>query len=412
VEPFAEINLNEYDYDLPDDRIAVFPAEQRDESRILISKPDGSIVSDIFRDLARHVPAHCTMVFNDSRVIPARLTFRKSTGSSVELLCLRPLSPSGYQAAMMSRGDCTWECMAGNKRRFKSGRLEMMLKKGEKQLHLSAENMGGRGSTLQVRFSWDDDGLMFQDVISLAGRTPLPPYIKRPDEEMDRERYQTIYSRSGGSVAAPTAGLHFTPAVLSSLAKKEIRMLHVTLHVGAGTFLPVKTRDVKQHDMHAECIQVTEKNLRALVNVQEQVLAVGTTAARTLESLYWLGVMIHEHPNVPDHMLHLGQWEPYGKDSCLTAGESFNALLHWMEQNGQTSLTASTKLMIVPGYRFRATDIMLTNFHQPRSTLLLLLAAFTGDVWRDLYRYALDQGFRFLSYGDASLFFRKDRSIS
>lgn len=412
MEPFfADINLDDYDYDLPEDRIAFYPAGKRDESRILIKRPDGTLEEGIFKDLSLYVPERCTMVFNDSRVIPARLFFRKPTGSTVELLCLRPVNPADYHTAMTACNECIWECMAGNKRRFKTGRLEMELEHGDTKILLAAENLGGKGLTLHVRFSWNSTEMTFRDIISIAGRTPLPPYIKRPDVEMDRDRYQTIYSRSGGSVAAPTAGLHFTSDVLSSLAQKDLQMVHVTLHVGAGTFLPVKSEDVRQHDMHAEYFQVTGESIRALQKMKGQVLAVGTTAVRTLESLYWLGVKIHENPDLPDDSLFLDQWEPYKRESRFTIVESFDHLLNWMDRKSRTDIGAFTKLMIVPGYRFRVTDVLLTNFHQPRSTLLLLLASFAGKEWKDVYRYALGHGFRFLSYGDATLFFKNDRLV-
>lgn len=347
------------------------------------------------------------MVFNNSRVIPARLIFHLNTGASVEIFLIKPVDPSDYHLAMQSSGSCIWQCMVGNKRRFRKEALEMDVSINGTDIVFRAEKRSFAGSIVNIRFTWDNSGVTFADILAKEGRTPLPPYIKRPDEKADKDRYQTIYSKIDGSVAAPTAGLHFTDLVLEQLRKKKVNMVHVTLHVGAGTFLPVKTPDVSQHDMHAEFFSVTYKCIENIMNANGPVIAVGTTSARTIESLYWLGVKLSK-PNIfsTDEPINLQQWEAYQLPCSLSLHQSFENLMNWMQIHQLKEIHAHTKLMIVPGYQFRVADGLLTNFHQPKSTLLLLLAAFIGNSWKDAYTYAMDKDFRFLSYGDSSLFYK------
>ena len=408
LQPFKNINPHRCTYNLPDDRIALFPKANRDESLLLVRKPDGSLGHDMFRNLADYLDSGTHLFFNNSRVIPARLIFTQPTGSKIELLCLKPIDPPEYELSLTSGSSCVWECMAGNLKKFKSESLKMNVVAGEKTLVLRAERISQNGNLVCIRFSWPDDGVTFAGILSAAGKTPLPPYIRREADENDRERYQTVYARFDGSVAAPTAGLHFTENILETLRRKDILTHEITLHVGAGTFQPIKSDSLLDHDMHDEFFQVSRDLVTLLASLVKPVAAVGTTSVRTLESLYWLGVRIvtGKNPIVKDLMLR--QWEAYELSQDIAANVSFRALDQWMGQNRVQELLASTRLMIVPGYRFRVVDTLVTNFHQPGSTLLLLVAAFIGDSWKTAYQYALDNRFRFLSYGDSSLLFGQE----
>ncbi len=402
-----DININDYDYHLPDERIALYPAYKRDLSQILIKNADGTIGHDTFRNLSNYINKDSCMVFNNSRVISARLIFHLNTGAFIEIFLIKPVDPSDYQHAMQSSGGCTWQCMVGNKRRFRKEALEMIISINGTNIVFRAEKRSFTGSIVNIKFTWDNNRVTFADILAKEGRTPLPPYIKRPDEMADKDRYQTIYSEVDGSVAAPTAGLHFTDIVLEQLRKKKVQIAHITLHVGAGTFLPVKTPDVFQHDMHAEFFSVTYECIESIMNAKGPVIAVGTTSARTIESLYWLGVKLGK-PNTfnKDEPILLQQWEAYQLPCSASIHQPFENLLNWMQLRQLKEIHAQTKLMIVPGYPFRVADGLLTNFHQPKSTLLLLLAAFIGNSWKDAYAYAMDKDFRFLSYGDSSLFYK------
>jgi S-adenosylmethionine:tRNA ribosyltransferase-isomerase len=406
VKPFENINLSDYTYDLPDDRIAAYPAENREDSLLLVRDSEGNISHDRFRNLADYLGEGSHLVFNNSRVIPARLIFSKPTGSKIELFCLAPLSPARYEASLCSTSDCIWECMVGNLKRFTGQLLHREVNVNGQQFELHAEKLKQAGNLIQIRFSWQAASVTFDRILSAIGKTPLPPYIKREPDLNDRERYQTIYSRYDGSVAAPTAGLHFTNRVFDQLAGKNISFQEVTLHVGAGTFQPIKTDQIAKHVMHAEFIQVTRPFIRQMASLNEPVIAVGTTSVRTLESLYWLGVKLLEDGNSKDGELSLDQWEAYQLRQDVEIREAFGSLDHWLDTNRLPDLFTSTRLMIVPGYRFRVVDTLITNFHQPDSTLLLLVAAFMGSSWKAAYQYALDHGFRFLSYGDSSVLFR------
>jgi S-adenosylmethionine:tRNA ribosyltransferase-isomerase len=406
VKPFENISLSDYTYILPDDRIAAFPVENREESLLLICGNERNIHHDHFRNLADYLEKGDQLVFNNSRVIPARLIFTKNTGSKIELFCLAPLDPLRYDLSLNSRGGCTWECMVGNLKRFTGSHLHLEVIISGRKIQLQAEKIKQNGNLAEIRFTWQPVGASFSEILSAIGKTPLPPYIKREPDEKDRERYQTIYSKKDGSVAAPTAGLHFTDQVLGQLKRKNITFHEVTLHVGAGTFQPIKTDILREHDMHAEFIQVSRDFISHMAALDQPVVAVGTTTVRTLESLYWMGVKVLEQDMIPAEELKLEQWEAYELRQDTGIREAFQALYKWLDHHDIKELITSTRLMIVPGYQFKMIKTLITNFHQPGSTLLLLVAAFIGDSWKDAYHYALIRGFRFLSYGDSSILFR------
>ncbi len=397
-----KIKIDEYDYDLPADRIAQHPLTGRDSSKLLVYDGKG-ISSDSFRNIGSHIPPGSHLVFNNTRVISARLLFRKGSGALVEVLCLEPLSPHSYELSFSSVDPVEWKCMIGNLKKWKGGILSMEFTSGGEVNILMAERIGQEGEAWRVKFSWSNPGLSFSEVIEASGHTPLPPYINREDETEDKYRYQTVYSEIRGSVAAPTAGLHFTDELLRSLSENGIGASNITLHVGAGTFQPVRTSDIAEHTMHCERFSVKGDTIGNLLANQGKIIAVGTTSVRTLESIYWLGVKIIADRSMQNNEAAISQWEPNREDKGISVIESLSALKNWMSEKNINKLEASTSLIIVPGYRFRMIEGMITNFHQPRSTLLLLVSAWTGNDWKKIYGYALDNGFRFLSYGDSSL---------
>jgi len=398
------INITDYDYDLPEERIAQYPVKDRDASKLLLS--DGnSISSDIFRNIDKYLPSDSLLVFNNTRVIRARLLFQKKSGAGIEILCLEPLNPVSYEISFSSESPVEWKCIIGNLKKWKTGRLSLKFNHNREEHELHAERICAEEEAWRIRFSWDKSNLSFSEVIEASGHTPLPPYITRKDAEEDSERYQTVYSAVNGSVAAPTAGLHFTDGVLKALSVKGIKNTNITLHVGAGTFQPVRTENVMQHEMHTEHFFVTNDTIDELIENHGRIIAVGTTSVRTLESLYWLGVKAKTDSPLHAGNLIIEQWEPYEKDSGISVADSLNALKFLMKNNDINLLHASTKIIIVPGYKFRMIKGIITNFHQPRSTLLLLISAWTGNRWKQIYKYALENGFRFLSYGDSSLLF-------
>ncbi|NQV02368.1 MAG: S-adenosylmethionine:tRNA ribosyltransferase-isomerase [Bacteroidia bacterium] len=404
--PLPKINIQDFSYDLPLDRIAQYPLSERDASRLLCWI-DGKIKEDRFRNIASYIPQESLMVFNNTRVIRARLLFQKTTGTHVEIFCLEPLEPTQeINHAFQQKGPVTWKCLIGNARRWKTGILEKVGEVAGHNFTLQALRMKEmEDGTFSVAFSWHPSGLSFGEVLEGSGRIPLPPYISREDGPSDLLRYQTIYALQEGSVAAPTAGLHFTPAVMDMLNSRNILQEQVTLHVGLGTFRPVTAPDLSQHIMHQEQIVVQAGTIRQLLHhLPNPVIAVGTTSVRTLESLYWLGAGKLKDPELDQ--VEVRQWEPYIQpdNQLVPAAAALQTLLRMMERSGLTELTATTKLLIMPGYKFRIIHGMITNFHQPRSTLLLLIAAFLGHSWRGVYSYALKNGFRFLSYGDSCLF--------
>lgn len=397
-----DIRIEEYDYPLPDEKIARHPLAVRDECKLLMSR-HGVISEHIFKDLPSLLPTPATLVYNNTRVINARLRFTKASGGKIEIFCLEPVSPADYATNFSSTERCTWKCFVGNSKRWKEGRLAMQLKIDGKDVNLEAERLNKDDSGSVVELSWNDSSFTFADIISSAGEIPIPPYLNRDTEESDSRDYQTVFSRIDGSVAAPTAGLHFTPGLLEEIDRRGITRREVTLHVGAGTFQPVKAENIGGHDMHSEFIAVRRDTIAALAATTDPIIAVGTTSVRTLESLYHIAVLIkagHWDGEVP-------QWQPY--DSVypeLSRKEALETLVDYLDRLGETTLYASTRIIIAPGYTYRIVDGMITNFHQPCSTLLLLVSAFIGDSWTEVYEYALNHNFRFLSYGDACLFLK------
>lgn len=395
-----KIGIAEYDYPLPDDRIARYPLPVRDTSKLLVYK-HGSVSQDVFANLPEYIPAGSLMVFNNTRVIQARLRFAKETGARIEVFCLEPESPSDYQQIFLQTEECVWRCLVGNSSRWKSGVLSQTVCVGGVDVTLNAERVCS-GAVNSVRFTWNG-GCSFAELLEAAGELPIPPYLDRATEESDKKNYQTVYSKIDGSVAAPTAGLHFTERVFAGLEAAGVAVDEVTLHVGAGTFKPVKSDSIGEHEMHEEYIEVRLAFLRRLIAASGRAVAVGTTSVRTLESLYFLGEAVHENPDIAPEQLHVNQWQPYDREHTLSALEALSALAEYLERHGLDRLHSHTQIIIAPGYEYRIVKAIVTNFHQPKSTLLLLVSAFVGGDWRRIYDYALGHDFRFLSYGDSSL---------
>jgi S-adenosylmethionine:tRNA ribosyltransferase-isomerase len=403
-----EISIGSFDYPLPDSRIAQFPLDIRDRSKLLICN-QGVINEDVFANLSRHLPADSLIIFNETRVIHARLLFQKESGSPVEILCLEPLAPfRDHQQAFQQKEQAGWLCMVGNSKRWKAGKLKLSADGEVSSITIYAERIKKmEGGTSQVRFSWTPASLTFAEVLELAGKIPLPPYINRKPEKKDEETYQTIYASHDGSVAAPTAGLHFSNEVLASLKERNIDVLKFILHVGAGTFRPVISNKLSGHEMHAEQVYLPVESLEKLrSSLNKPIVAVGTTTTRLLESLYWHGVKVINGLS-EGNIMDVGQWDPYDLpgDADISREEALDAIIRECKINGKEVLAGKTSLLIAPGYKFRYPDILITNFHQPGSTLLLLIATFIGADWKKAYQYALDHDFRFLSYGDSCLFF-------
>ena len=396
-----DISIDAYDYPLPDDRIAKYPLPERDASKLLVLK-DNKIQASQFKNVGDFLPQGALLVFNETKVIRARLQFHKPTGSRIEIFCLEP--EKEYQQAFSSASPVRWKCLVGNAKRWKEGKLSMTLAVGEETVVLSAERLSQNDQYAEIGFSWSPATLPFAAVLEAAGEIPLPPYLHRDAEPADRDRYQTVFARYDGSVAAPTAGLHFTQPLIAALREKGFSFDEVTLHVGAGTFRPVATVTIGEHPMHSETIIVRKSLIQNLIEHQgKPIVAVGTTSTRTLESLYWLGVMLSEE-GFALRPLHVGQWLPYESHSPMPTQAALQCLIDYLDRHGLTRLEASTALMIAPSYTMRVVTGLITNFHQPKSTLLLLVSALIGERWRDCYRFALDNGFRFLSYGDSCLF--------
>ena len=395
-----EIAIAEYDYPLPDERIAKYPLAERDTSKLLLYK-GGEIREEKFANLPNFIPQGALMVFNNTRVIQARLRFRKETGAQIEVFCLEPEQPSDYQLMFQETKECVWQCLVGNSSRWKSGVLSQVIEIDGMQVTLSVERVSSAAVNL-VRFFWDG-GFTFAQLLEAAGELPIPPYLNRKTEESDMSTYQTVYSKVKGSVAAPTAGLHFTPAVLGALDAAGVQRGEVTLHVGAGTFKPVKSELIADHEMHEEYIEVQRGLIERIIAAGGAAVAVGTTSVRTLESLYFLGERVSENPAIEESELCVEQWEPYNREHTLSTVEALTALLQWLDAKGLDRVHSHTRIMIAPGYTFRIVKAIVTNFHQPKSTLLLLVSAFIGGNWRKVYDFALENGFRFLSYGDSSL---------
>jgi len=397
------IAIDAFDYELPDERIAKFPLTRRDQSKLLIYNK-GQITESIFSRISDFIPDKALLVFNNTKVIQARMIFRKETGAQIEIFCLEPKNPADYAQSFIQNRSCTWVCLVGNAKRWKEGKLECTMA----DVQCTAEKLESYGDTHLIRFEWDNSDWSFADILEKFGELPIPPYLNRKTEESDKETYQTVYSKIKGSVAAPTAGLHFTQEVLETLKAKQIDSEELTLHVGAGTFKPVKSADLAEHEMHAECISVKKSTIEKLLEKQGQVYAVGTTSVRTLESLYYIGRMLENEPDAGPEKLFVAQWTPYEKNTIqCTVTEALTNLLNYMERKHLDVLTTHTQILIAPaGYDFKIVNGMITNFHQPKSTLLLLISAFVDGDWRRIYDYALAHDFRFLSYGDSSLLVR------
>jgi S-adenosylmethionine:tRNA ribosyltransferase-isomerase len=407
--PHQSVSIDNYNYILPEASIARFPLENPAGSRLLVYNK-GDISHTGFESIVDHISREEMMIFNNTKVIQARIIMVKPNGAEIEIFLLEPVNPPEYSLSFSSTSSCYWKCMTGNKKRWKSGRLEKEFVLNGKNLKFFAEITNDQGSWQEIKFSWEPKDCPFLQVIETIGLTPIPPYLNRAPEQIDRERYQTVYSRFEGSVAAPTAGLHFTDDILSRLRDKGTLNCELTLHVGAGTFQPVRSKTIDLHQMHSEQFSVSIETLEKIILNQDNITAVGTTSARALETIYWLGVKQLSGTDPADQ--EFSQWEAYDLPSGIPVTAALNALLHRLSKNKLNRLTARTSLMIVPGYNFRLTGKLLTNFHQPRSTLLLLIAAFIGDDWRRVYQHALSNDFRFLSYGDSSLLIPCKKHIS
>ncbi len=414
-EKMEPIYIADYNYPLPDERIAKYPLAERDHSKLLVYKPDngqcakGIVTEDKFYNVGDYIVDDSLLVYNNTRVIQARLEFHKrrasagedamqGQGARIEVFCLEPLAPHDYQLSLGSTTGCTWKCMIGNAKKWKDGPIELSIANGSKPITLRAYKGETIGNAYSVRFEWDGENISFAEILDAIGELPIPPYLNRKTEESDKTTYQTVYSRIKGSVAAPTAGLHFTKKVLDDLRNRGIETDEVTLHVGAGTFLPVKTADANEHTMHTEIIAVPRETIVNVMSHLGRIVAVGTTSMRTLESLYFMGCK---------KAASVAQFDPYEQEFGLSAQEALQSLLDWMDATGQETLHAETQIMIKPGYQFHIVDQLITNFHQPQSTLLLLVSAFVDGDWKTIYDYALSHDFRFLSYGDSSILTRR-----
>ena len=404
------IYIDEYDYPLPDERIAKYPLTQRDNSKLLIYR-NGGVSESQFSNIAEFLPENALLVYNNTRVIQARLVFYKDTGARIEVFCLEPLMPVDYAQSLGSTSECLWKCMVGNLKKWKGETLSKTIEIDGKTCTFNVELLNSEGNTHTVRFSWNTTEIHFVDILEKAGELPIPPYLHRKTEESDLTTYQTVYSKIKGSVAAPTAGLHFTPEVFKTLEKKNIEIEELTLHVGAGTFQPVKTRDIAEHHMHTEVISVHRSSIENIQQNLGNIIAVGTTSVRTLESLYYLSPALSKGEGESNSKnlsakFHVSQWKPYENNEEISTYDALQSLLDYLDANKLTTLHAETQIMIKPGYKFRMVNGMITNFHQPKSTLLLLVSAFVEGNWKQIYDYALQNDFRFLSYGDSSLLLR------
>ena len=395
-----KISITEFDYELPDSSIAKHPLVERDHSKLLIYK-NGEIKNDYFYNIAQYLLPKSMLILNNTKVVRARLKFRKESGATIEVFLIEPIRPNDYSLSFSSKGNVVWKCIVGNLKRWKHGDLQMTIPSKGGTLTARQHNRLNEG--VEVEFLWDNSSLSFAEIVDRCGIVPIPPYLNRESEDIDSYRYQTIYAEPEGSVAAPTAGLHFTPRVFDCLSKIEIKPDYITLHVGAGTFKPVTSDTIESHEMHTEHFFVGIDLVKKLYNNNESVVCVGTTTLRTMESIYWLGVKVMQGKQ--NGNFNVSQWEPYELDKHIEANEAYKALYDYMKGNGIGTLSASTQIIIAPGYEIKTCDALVTNFHQPRSTLLLLVAAAIGNDWKKAYKYALDNSFRFLSYGDSNLLF-------
>lgn len=404
IDKVRNIRISDYNYPLPDHRIAKHPLAAREQCKLLCYKVGGEISEGHFYDVPAVLPEKAMLVYNNTRVINARLRFRKSTGSTIEIFCLEPVAPCDYQLIFQTTQSCTWLCLVGNSKRWKQGPLTQEIEVDGKTVTLEANRGERRGNSFEIEFSWNGD-VTFASILEAIGEIPIPPYLNRGTESTDSADYQTVYSHIDGSVAAPTAGLHFTDEVLAECDKRGITRRELTLHVGAGTFQPVKSENIGEHEMHHEFISVQRSLLVDLINAEGPVVAVGTTSVRTLESLYYVGQVLETNPDADEEMLTVKQWMPYSTPCEISTKKALQNVVDYLDRHHAEAYMGSTQLMIAPGFQYRIISGMITNFHQPQSTLLLLVSAFVGaDHWRAIYDYALDHDFRFLSYGDACFF--------
>lgn len=404
IDKVRNIRISDYNYPLPDHRIAKHPLAAREQCKLLCYKVGGEISEGHFCDVPAVLPEKAMLVYNNTRVINARLRFRKSTGSTIEIFCLEPVAPCDYQLIFQTTQSCTWLCLVGNSKRWKQGPLTQEIEVDGKTVTLEANRGERRGNSFEIEFSWNG-GVTFASILEAIGEIPIPPYLNRGTESTDSADYQTVYSHIDGSVAAPTAGLHFTDEVLAECDKRGITRRELTLHVGAGTFQPVKSENIGEHEMHHEFISVQRSLLVDLINAEGPVVAVGTTSVRTLESLYYVGQVLETNPDADEEMLTVKQWMPYSTPCEISTKKALQNVVDYLDRHHAEAYMGSTQLMIAPGFQYRIISGMITNFHQPQSTLLLLVSAFVGvDHWRAIYDYALDHDFRFLSYGDACFF--------
>lgn len=402
-----DIRIEDYSYVLPDHRIAKYPLAERDASKLLVYK-ERNIVDACFTDLSSYLPANSLLVFNNTKVIQARLHFQKATGAQIEIFCLEPHTPNDYLLSFQQTQCCSWVCLVGNLKKWKEGRLTKNIEIKGDSIVITANKIQTAGDSHIIEFEWNDSRYTFSELLEAIGELPIPPYLNRDTEEKDKQTYQTVYSKIDGSVAAPTAGLHFTKRILDSLKEKGMQTAELTLHVGAGTFRPVKSEQIKDHVMHSEFISVKKDVIERLLNHKGTVIAVGTTSVRTLESLYYIGYKLHHNRQADLDVL---QWEPYDRDdNDLSVKDSLLSILDYLNVRNLDILVAHTQIIIAPGYQFKIVGGIITNFHQPQSTLLLLVSAFVGDDdWKRIYMHALDRGYRFLSYGDSSLLLKENR---
>lgn len=409
------LSIKDFSYHLPDEKIAKYPLQQRDESKLLVYE-NGMITESVYKNLDEHLPSDTLLIFNNTKVVAARLLFKKPTGGTIEIFCLEPDDRyADITSAMLQKGKVFWKCLVGGAKKWKEEPVIKTIETASKKINLIAKKIEKKNDYFLIELSWNDDSISFAEVLHHAGLLPLPPYLNRATEEKDKETYQTIYAKHDGSVAAPTAGLHFTERLFEKLKNKNIEHQFVTLHVGAGTFKPVKSDTMQEHEMHAEFIDVQIELIEHLLqHINNNIVAVGTTSLRTIESLYWIGAKIsqklkvkNENLNIEDFSVH--QWDPYNADvTSISARKSLQILLLWMKQNNMNRLITKTQIIITPGYEFKIVKGLVTNFHQPQSTLLLLVAALVGSDWKKVYHHALKNNFRFLSYGDGCLLWKKD----
>ena len=403
METVRHIKIQDYNYPLPDDRIAKFPLQERDHSKLLIYKK-GEIQEDKFFNVAAHLPKGALMVFNNTKVIQARMHFRKDTGALIEIFLLEPFAPADYEQMFQTTSECSWLCLVGNLKKWKGQRLSREINVKGNAVNVKVDYEGEHHTSHLIKFSWDNAAVSFAEIIDAAGELPIPPYLNRETQESDKTTYQTVYSKIKGSVAAPTAGLHFTENVLSALDAYGIDREEITLHVGAGTFKPVKSEEIGGHDMHSEFVCVHRSTIEKLLKHGAKAIAVGTTSVRTLESLYYVGLKLMDDNSLSEEDLHVNQWEPYADNvKNVNPVDALLQILDYMDRKEITTVHFSTQIIIAPGYDYKIVNTLVTNFHQPQSTLLLLVSAFLHGDWKKVYDYALSHDFRFLSYGDSSL---------